>query len=668
MKEYRTVCPYDCPDQCSILANIEDNRLLSVRGDASNPRTRGFLCRKTAHYEQMVNHPDRILTPLLRTGKKGSGRFAPISWEKAIDIITSRWKTIIRDYGPEAILPYSYAGTEGKIQNKCGEAFFHYMGASKLKRTICASGKGAGWSAVMGSSPAMPSERLAESDRILVWGSNLAATRTHELPYIQEARKKGAGVTLIETYRSPAASYCDDLLLVRPGSDGALALAVLHVLEKEGLTDRDYIRDFVQGYDLLQKDLPRYTPEWAEGITGLPTAAIYDLARSLGKADRPAILLGSGPARQPNGAMNVRCICAIPAVLGSRRKGFGVTGTSQAGPWGNLSGVTRPDFDRKNARTINMMQLADALDPQKTDPPVQSLYVYNSNPLNVTASQAQVEKGLLREDLFTVVHERFLTDTARYADIILPAVFSLESFDVFGSYGYNVLQYAPKRLDPPGECKSNWDTFCLLAKAMGWTDPYFSLSEEEKCLEFLDRGEGQLALLSDAEWDRLLAGFPITRPLEGTEEIRTPSGRIMLCNPALSDPLIGYRPLPESSYPLHLVAAPSRYSLNSTFTTQTDLMEKRGPMTLLINKEDARVRGIKDGSSIRGYNELAAVIFTARLMDDILPGTVVAEGVYNKSSAPNGYTVNALFSQRLSDLGDATTMNGNFVEIEIVRK
>ena len=724
MIERRTVCPYDCPDSCGMIAQIEDGRVLAVRGDKEHPRTRGFLCQKTQHYEEMVNHPDRILYPMKRVGRKGDGSYERISWQEALDIISGRWKEIIRVYGPEAILPYSYAGTEGKIQEKCGEAFFHYMGASKLKRTICAAGKAAGWKAVMGDSMGMPVHKLRECDRILIWSSNIAATRLHEIPYIQEARRRGARVTLIEVYDSPASIYCDDVILVKPGSDGALALAMIQVMEANGLTDHHFIEEYVTGYDRLLENLHRYSPEWAAEITGVPVDQIRELALSYGQAERPAILLGSGVSRQKNGAMSVRCISSLPAIVGSLKKGYGVTGLNQTEKWGDMSKITRPDFDRNHARTINMMQLARALDPEQTrEPVVKSLYVYSSNPAVVTTNQKVMIEQLEREDLFTVVHERFMTDTARYADIILPAVFSLESYDLFTGYGYNALQYAKKIIEAPGECLSNWDTFCRLAQAMGYDDPYFHMSEEEKCMEYLDHQTGQQADLNEEEWKRLLDGYAIERPLSGSLDIRTEDGRIMLYNKDLSDPLIAYRPIDGGrEYPLHLVAAPSKYTLNSTFTSQERLIDARGPMNLILSAQDAEARDIRDGDRILCYNELAEVEFYARVIDriaeqnpdseeesalsnvesnaghnsesyvgsntghntgdnagsksmdrkidiqKILPGTVVAEGIYERKYSLNGYTVNALFHEELSDLGQATTMNGNFVEVKLKKK
>lgn len=665
MIEKRTVCPYDCPDSCGIIASVENNKLISVKGDPEHLRTAGFLCRKMKHYEELVNSPERILYPMKRIGKKGEGLFERITWQQAAETIASRWKEIIREYGPEAILPYSYAGTEGKIQKDCGQAFFHYLGASKLKRTICASAKSAGWSAIMGSTLAMPAHRTAECDYVIVWGSNVAATRVHEIPYIMEAKKKGARVILIEVYDSPAATYCDQAVYVKPGSDGALALAMIHVMDKEGLIDNEFISEYVLGYEKLKETLPGYSPEWAEQVTGVPAETIRSLALEYAKAKRPGIILGSGPSRHLNGAMITRCVAALPAVTGKLRDGFGVSGLAQSGKWGDMSLVTRPDFDKDNARTINMMQLAMALDKKKTnDPPVMSVYTYCSNPVAVTTNQSRVIEGFEREDLFTVVHERFMTDTARYADILLPAVFSLESDDVFCGYGYNAIQYAPKAIDPPGECLSNWDTYKLLAEALGFEDPYFKRTEKEMCLAYLDHATGQQSELSDSEWEELMSGKAAFRPLTGMMEIKTASGKVELYHEGIEDPLIGYKDVyPAGKYPLHLVAAPSLYTLNSTFTSQKSLTDKRGVMTLFMAKECAQQRGIKTDDEVICENDLASVKFIAKVIDGILPDTVVAEGVYTIAQSLNGYTVNALFSENLSDLGEATTMNGNLVQV-----
>ncbi len=677
-QEYRSVCPYDCPDSCGLIVTAEDGKIIKTAGDPQHPRTRGYLCRKMQHYEEMINSKERILTPLRRTGEKGGGSFARISWEEALEEIAEKWKGIIADYGPEAILPYSYAGVEGVVQRNCGEAFFHYMGASRLVRTICASGKGAGWEAVMGKSCGMDAAGLADCDLILVWSCNAAATRLHDLPYLKEAKKRGARIVLLETYETPAASYCTDVRLVKPGSDGALALAMLQVMEEERLTDQKFIREHVEGYDRLKKTLPGCRPEWASGITGLSAGEIRELACWYGKAKRPGILLGSGLSRYGNGAMSVRCICALPAVTGAWEKGGGICGCNASAGWVDGTEVKRPDFDKGPARRINMNQLAMALavtdgpsfngadlssSKDKRMLPVKSLYVYAANPANVTSNQAGVLKGLLREDLFTVVHERFMTDTARYADIILPAAFSTEQYDIFTPYGYNGIQYAKKVTEPAGECRSNWDTFCLLAKAMGYEDPYFKQSEEECCLHLLNHAFGQQGQLTEEEYHRLLEGYGIVKPLPKTKDYATGSGKIELFREDLKEPLLAYCPPHGGTYPLKLVAAPSVYTLNSTFTNVPRMVKGRGRMTLLMNPADAGKRQLQEGELVMCRNDVGEASFYLEVTERVKEGTVIAEGVYTAAQSPGGFNVNALMAERLSDLGEATTMNDNTVEV-----
>ncbi|MDO4977626.1 MAG: molybdopterin-dependent oxidoreductase [Eubacteriales bacterium] len=664
MIEKRTVCPFDCPDCCGIIASIENGKVVAVRGDDEHPRTQGFLCRKMNHYEEMINHPNRILYPLKRTGKKGEGQFERISWEEAITSITDQWKKIIKEYGAQALIPYYYAGTEGILQQHCGKAFFNYMGASKLVTTLCSSGKGAGWKAVMGNTLGMPAYKLGQCDRILVWSSNIAATRIHEIPYIKEAREKGAKVTLIDVYETPAAAHCDDTILVKAGTDGALALSMIYVMEKEGLTDHAYIEENVQGYDLLLKELPMYAPEKVAKITGVDAETIRELALSYGKAERPGILLGSGASRNKAGAMLVRCIAALPAVVGSWKKGFGISGIKQTGEWGDRDRIHRSDFAREDTRSLNMMQLASILNKEKTNPPIMGIYIYSCNPVAVTTNIVELRKQMEREDLFTVVHERFMTDTAKYADIILPATFSVEHYDFFHGYGMNSVQYSKKIVEAPGECCSNWETLQRLAAAMGFEDEYFKKSEEEICLEYLQEKTGQLAELTQEEMNRVLEGYAVEKRLSGCFDIATPSGKIELYNPMVADPLICYKDMDVTDrYPLHLVAAPSLYTLNSTFTTQEGLTKKRGRMTLIVSQVDAKARGIEEGDLILCENELAQVTFYADVRDNILPGTVVAEGIYIKDQTIDGNNVNALFSEDLSDLGESTTICGNFVQI-----
>lgn len=421
-----SVCPYDCPDCCGLLVTVQDGRAVHIAGDPNHPFTRGTLCPKMAHYERTVHAKGRIMTPLKRIGKKGEGRFKPISWEAAIAEIAEHWQSIIDDFGAEAILPYSYAGTMGTIGYSAGHPLFYKLGATSLDRTICAPAKSRGYRDVMGATLPTAPQEAQESDMIILWSISMLATDIHFRHDIEIARQRGARIYCIDTYRTKTADCADAFLCPRPGTDGALALAVLHVLAKEGLCDRAFLRRHVQGAEALErKILPRYTPEAAADITGIPAEDIRSFARAYGRARAPFIRLGSGQSRYTNGSMTTRLITCLPAFVGAYAKKGGGLLTSASGSHAfDKSIIRRPDLERPGVRHINMCELGHALNDASLTPPIKALYVYSSNPACTAPDQNQVLRGLQREDLFTVVHERFLTDTARYADIILPATTS----------------------------------------------------------------------------------------------------------------------------------------------------------------------------------------------------------------------------------------------------
>ena len=470
----RSVCPYDCPDTCGLLVEVADGRALRVTGDPDHPFTRGTLCPKMNHYEDTVHSPLRLTHPLLRRGKKGSGDFQPISWEEAIDRIADHWRLIVDRHGAEAILPYSYAGTMGLIQRNAGHPFFYRLGSSRLDRTICSPAKEAGWKAVMGETPAPHPDEVASSDLVILWGINAAATNIHFLHGVRKAKSNGAAVWLIDTYETRTSPVADRTYIVRPGSDGCLALGLMHLLVCEDLIDHDFLAAHVQGFEeLKEKILPDFPPERVSSLTGLSVQTLESMAGSYGRARNPFIRLGSGLSRYGNGAMTIRSIVCLPALVGAHgKKGGGCltgTNTQKAFP---MKEIMREDFMERKTRIINMNQLGSALNALD-HPPIQSLYVYTSNPAAVAPDQNQVLKGLAREDLFTVVHERFMTDTARYADVVLPATSSLEHSDLYRSYGTYCIQRAKPAIPPVGESKSNWEVFGLLAEAMAFDEPFF---------------------------------------------------------------------------------------------------------------------------------------------------------------------------------------------------
>lgn len=661
----RSVCPYDCPDACGLSVTVEDGRAVKITGDPEHPVTRGLICGKMREYHRTVHSPKRLTTPLLRTGSKGDGPFAPISWDEAVARICSRWQEIIAGHGAEAILPYSYAGTMGLVQRNSGHPFFHKLGASRLARTICTPAKDAAWKAVMGDTPALdPSERQ-QSDLIILWGLNAAATSIHAMADVQAARRRGAQVWAVDTYQTPTCEAVDRAILIRPGSDGALALAMLQVLVAEGLVDRAFVQQQAVGFDeLCAKVLPDCTPDRLAAVCGLSGDTIRDLARSYAAARAPFIQVGGGLTRYGNGAMNVRCITCLPAVIGAwQRPGGGVFCGTSTGAAFPLHLVTREDFMERPTRVINMNQLGAALN-EVHDPPVMGLYVYHSNPAAIAPDQNAVIQGLMRTDLFTVVHERFLTDTARYADIVLPATSSLEHPDLYRSYGSYQAQRCQAVIPPVGEARSNWDTFCLLARGMGWDEPFFQQSADELIGQLLAEPNGWR---TDEVTARLRQGEPVlmTPPTAPRGPWLTRSGKIEIRNDAEPHPLPCLLPThaEQDGFPLRMQAAVSLHSLNSSFNERDDLLEKRGVASLLMHPSDAAARQLSDGQQVRVFNRCGEVLLLLRVTERVPVGTVVSEGVHTLERAVGGRGVNALTSQRLTDRGDGSTLYDVAVQV-----
>jgi anaerobic selenocysteine-containing dehydrogenase len=661
----RSVCPYDCPGACGLLVTVENGRATSVVGDPDHPVTRGLLCAKMKHYEETVHSTRRLTTPLRRVGKKGAREFEPISWSEAVASICAHWQRIIVSHGTEAILPYSSAGTMGLVQRNAGHAFFNKLGASRLERTICSPAKDAGWKAIMGETPAMDPVEVEQSDLVILWGINAAATSIHAMRDAQAARKNGARLWAIDTYRTPTCDAVDEAFLVRPGGDGALALAILHVIERENLLDRGFIADNVLGFEeLTAQVLPACSPVQMEEICGLPAEVIERMAREYARAKAPFIRLGSGLTRYGNGAMMVRTISCLPAAVGAWGKpGGGIfIGTSTGGAF-PLQRVTREDFLPGEPRLISMNQLGSAL-TELADPAVMSLYVYHSNPASIAPDQNAVIRGLEREDLFTVVHERFLTDTARYADIVLPATSSLEHSDLYRSYGSYHAQRCSAVIRPVDEAKSNWEVFSLLATGMGWDEPFFRLSTDE-LVELLLTEENRWR--SAAVTERLRLGEPIIlTPLSASKhQWLTTSGKIEILNGREIEPLPRLLPTHAEfdGYPLRLQPATTPFALNSSFYEQDDLRSKQNCMEMMMNRVDAEVRSLTDGQIVVAYNDRGNVRFTLRISERIPLGTVVTEGVWWREFIPGDRGVNALTSQRLTDGGRGSTLYDVTVEV-----
>jgi anaerobic selenocysteine-containing dehydrogenase len=638
---------------------------VKVSGDPDHPYTRGSLCPKMRHYEKTVHSPLRLTTPLLRSGAKGSGSFRPVSWNDAIAMIVDRWQGIIATYGAEAILPYSYAGTMGIIQRNAGHPFFHRLGASRLARTICSPAKDAGWQAVMGETVSPHPDQAAQSDLLILWGINAAATSIHFLHAVAKVRKQGGNVWLIDTYETPTAAAADRTILVRPGSDSALALGMMHVIVREGLADLDFIAANVSGFEELQREvLPYYSPEQVSDLTGLPAVVVEDLAAAYGRAKAPFIRLGSGLSRYGNGAMTVRTIVTLPALVGAYGKqGSGcLTGTSTGAAFA-MQEVLREDFLASPTRIINMNRLGHALN-DVAGIPVKGLYVYHSNPAAIAPDQNAVLKGLAREELFTVVHERFLTDTANYADLVLPATSSLEHSDIYRSYGTYCIQRSTPIIPPVGASKSNWEVFALLAKGLGFAEPFFQQSADD-LIDQLLRLPAPLRANIDLTALAAGKGVELSIPPGATSTWRTPSGKIEILNRRLAEPLPRYFPPhgDRDPQPFRLMTAPTPYALNASFYEQEQLRERQGGMLLQMNPDDAALKGLEDGDRVMACNDTGEALFILRLTSKVPAGVVVAEGVWWLAFTPGSRSVNALVSQRLTDLGEGSTFYDNRVEV-----
>ncbi|MDR3562862.1 MAG: molybdopterin-dependent oxidoreductase [Negativicutes bacterium] len=658
----RSACPYDCPDTCGLLVTVENGVAVKVAGDPAHLFTRGSLCTKMAHYERTVHSPQRLTRPLIRNGPKGSGAFRPATWDEAIDHITGKWRDLTATYGAEAILPFSYAGTMGVVQRNAGHAFFHRMGASRLIRTICSSAKEYGWKTVMGNTQSLHPDEVKQSDLVILWGINAVATNIHFLHGVREAKKRGATVWLIDTYETPTAQVADKVFLTRPGSDGALALGIMHVLARDGLIDQAFLAASVQGFAELKADiLPDYSPEVVSRITGLPAETITAMAHAYGAAKAPFIRLGSGLSRYGNGAMAVRTIACLPALVGAWTKpGGGLLANIATGSCLDSAQVTREDLLATPTRQININQLGDAL-TQPLDPPIKSLYVYHCNPAAVVPDQNKVLAGLSREDLFTVVHERFMTDTACYADVILPATTSLEHSDIFRAYGHYGVQRVFPVIPPVGEAKANWEVFCLLAQAMGFDEPVFRKNSE-------DMVEGLLAAPSDwlaqTNLDQFKAGQPVELPLPAgyQTKFKTPSGKIEIYNPAENPPLPCYFEPHGDDAPFWLVSSPYLSLLNSSFNERDDLLDNQ-TMALQMNPGDAAAKGLTDGARVVAFNSRGEVTYVLQVTPKAPAGVVVAEGVWWLKRAPGSRTVNALTSQRLTDKAEGSTFYDTKVDV-----
>ncbi|MEX8517223.1 MAG: molybdopterin-dependent oxidoreductase [Leptothrix sp. (in: b-proteobacteria)] len=681
----RAACPHDCPDTCAIRVTVQGDQVIRLQGEPDHPHTHGALCTKVSRYAERTEHPERVLHPLKRVGPKGAGQFVRVSWDAALDEIAARLKAIAaRD--PQAILPYSYAGTMGLIQGESMAArFFNQLGASKLERTICASAGGAGLAATYGGKFGMHVQHFAESQLIILWGSNSIASNLHFWTVAQAAKRNGAKLVCIDPRRSETAEKCHQHIALRPGSDGALALGLMHELIVHGWLDEDYLarhveQDEATGWPALQARALEWPPERVAEVCGITADEVRQLAADYAQTRPAAIRLNYGMQRVRGGGNAVRLIALLPCLTGAWRHRAGGLLLSSSGWFAavrNDAALQRPDLlAGRTPRTINMSTIGDDLlresnerlpDGSRFGPRIEALIVYNSNPVAVAPESAKVVRGFQREDLYTVVLEHFLTDSADHADLVLPATTQLEHLDVHTSYGHTDVLLNEPALTPRGEAKPNTQIFRELAARLGFADPCFRDSDEALARQAL-RGAVSFDVLREHGW----VSLPLPEAPFADGGFATPSGRARVGVPGLGLP--DYLPPHESPasapelaarYPLAMISPPARHFLNSTFVNVRSLRSVEGEPLLEIHPSDAAARGIADGALLRIFNDRGSYHCKAALSERARLGVVNGLGIWWRKFGVRGTNVNQLTHQRLTDLGAAPAFYDVLVQVEL---
>ena len=666
-------CPHDCPDTCALDVHVKNGIAIKVTGTAAHGPTAGVLCTKVARYTERTYHPDRLLHPMRRVGQKGEGRFETIGWDEAISTIAGRLMEIAAR-NPEEIVPYSYAGTMGLVQgDSMSLRFFNRLGASFLDRTICASAGTAGHKITLGSRIGMDMELAQEAKLIIFWGSNAITSSVHFWARAQEAKRRGATLVAIDPYRSLTAEKCHRHLALLPGTDSALALGLMHVLIRDKLIDRDYIERHTLGFEALCERVAQYDPHEVAGICGITAGEIESLAHLYGTT-RPALIRANyGMQRARGGGMAMRNVACLPALVGAFRDAAGGFLLSTGGNFNiDSEALERPELlAGRTPRTINMSTIGHALLDDAA--PIRALVVYNSNPVAVAPDSTRVVRGFSREDLFTVVLEHFQTDTADYADILLPATTQLEHVDVIKPYGHYYMMANNPAIAPLGEAKPNTEIFRLLAQAMGFTEPCFSDSDEAIAQSAVAK-DWDFEAVRAAGWKRIGAPTGVARFANGGFD--TPSGKVEFFSDSAKG--LGLDPLPDfiepqedtrsaaaERYPLAMISPPARNFLNSSFVNVRSLRAAEGEPWLDIHPDDAAARGVTAGSYVRVFNDRGSLELRARVTDRARPGVVVGLSVWWKKLARDGKNANELTSSdTLTDMGRAPTFYDCLVQVE----
>lgn len=670
----RGVCPHDCPDTCGVLTLVEDAKAIGFSGDPEHPATSGWLCAKVRPYLDHVYHPDRVLYPLRRTGPKGSGSWERVSWDSALDEIVSRWQAIMRKHGPEAILPYSYSGTLGLVQGTVSSArLWNRLGVSRLERSICGAAAELAVESTLGARWSPPVAELEHSQIVILWGHNPVSTAPHFMPFLRRARNRGCQVVVIDPVRSRSAQSADLHLMPLPGTDGWVAMAMAHVIVQEGLHDEAWLEKHALGWPELRGRLGEFSPARAARESGIAEQEIVHLARLYATSKPGLIKMADGVNRNLNGGQNVRAICMLPALTGQygQRGGGLAYSTSGYTVW-DRSAVHHDAECPVPTRTVNMNRIGAALLGDEGGTPIKALYVFNANPVTSTPNSGRTIEGLLRNDLFTVVHDLFLTDTAQYADIVLPATSQLEQIDLHRAYGQTTLAYNHPAIPPCGEAKSNWEVMTLLARGLGLDEPWLRQSVDEVIDEILTatartnprlRGITLAALKRDGA--RQLA-LPESPPFADCN-FPTPSGKVELFSKVLAekgaDPLPGaFSSLTKHADELWLVSPASHHFVSSSLASQTGLRQAEGEPVVALHPSDAGPRGLTTGVRIRIENARGWFEAECQVTDNVRPGVALTpKGYWHKFHGGRG--VNCTTSDDLADLAGQSTFHTNAVRI-----
>jgi anaerobic selenocysteine-containing dehydrogenase len=689
-------CPHDCPDGCAMLYKTEDKKLISVKGNPHHPFTQGRLCVKVKDYEKHHYNPDRVLHPLRRSGPKGSGKFEQISWDEALDEIHARWQTIIAEQGAEAILPYGYAGNMGLLNGMAaGDAFFNKLGTSIGEKTFCASSILTAQLMTVGPTLGTDPESFVHAKFIIIWGANTLSTNSHLWPFILEAKKNGAKLVVIDPYRSRTAAQADWHISPQPGTDGALALALINTIIEDDLLDQDYVDQYTTGVEDLRASAAEFTAEKAEKITGIKAEEIKRLAHEYAMSQPSVIRVGVGAERYPGGGQAMRAVDCLPALVGAwRYVGGGLLQMPVFVPV-CFDLLSRPDWIGESTRVVNLAQLAEVLDINaELDPGIRSLFVWNANPLSQAPNSNKIKEGLQREDLFTVVSEQFITDTARYADIVLPATMNAEHNDILTSWGHFYIALNQKAIDAPGETVSNFELFQMLARRFGFDDRRFTASDMELLSESLDWDSPMLA---GSSFDTLLENGFIRVSTPAKDEYAphadgnfpTPSGKCEfrsamaeqagfvapLLRQGLADRQCGqgidsvphYIPnviKQTEDYPLHLNTPKSHAFLNSEYANEDHKLRSQGEQFVMINPVDADARNIGNGDTARIFNMLGEFTADARVSEDVSSGCAVATFGYWASLNQKGGAANSLTNSGAAGFAGTPHYYDTTVQIE----